>query len=105
MMKRKKPITPKARPKPQRRRPQPVWLTTWRRLLHRSTFASLEELLTFLEGEGLHNGEVPSPEAMRRGIAKVQRGKYYWHRARCTRVLQQHGKYEEVNKDDYELED
>src|SRR5947209_4132656 len=88
-------------PKP-RRKPALTWLTTWRRLLHRSTFGSLDELQTFLEEEGVHSGEIPTAEAFRRGIAKQHRGKFFWHLAKCTQLLKRHGKYEEVNKDDYD---
>ncbi len=87
-----------------KRRSKPTWLTTWRRLLHRSTFDTLEELLAFLEELGIHNGEIPSAEAFRRGIAKSHRGKFFWHRAKCTQLLRSHDKYVETNKDDYDLE-
>jgi hypothetical protein len=107
MMKRK----PRERKRPtrpslqRRRKPALTWLTTWRRLLHRSTFGNLDELQAFLEEEGVHSGEVPTAEAFRRGIAKQHRGKFFWHLAKCTQLLKRHGKYEEINKDDYEVED
>jgi hypothetical protein len=90
-----------------RKRPgkrKPTWLTTWRRLLHRSTFDSLDELQAFLEGLDLHSGEIPTAEAFRRGIAKSHRGKFFWHLGKCTQLLRSHRKYVEINKDDYEVE-
>lgn len=71
-------------------RPQMKWLTTWRRLLRASTFANLDELQAFLEQQGVHNGEIPTAEAFRRGIAKQHRGKFYWNLAKCTRLLRTH---------------
>ena len=71
-------------------RPQNRWLTTWRRLLRTSTFANLDELQAFLEQQGVHNGEIPTAEAFRRGIAKQHRGKFYWNLAKCTRLLRSH---------------
>ncbi len=71
-------------------RPQNRWLTTWRRLLRASTFANLDELQAFLEQQGVHNGEIPTAEAFRRGIAKQHRGKFYWNLAKCTRLLRVH---------------
>ena len=73
-------------------RPQAKWLTTWRRLLRRSTFGTLAELQAFLEEQGVHNGEIPTPEAFRRGIAKQHRGKFYWNLAKCTRLLRAHNR-------------
>jgi hypothetical protein len=72
------------------KRPQPKWLTTWRRLLRTTTFKNLDELQAFLEGLGLHNGEIPTQEAFRRGIAKSHRGKFFWNLAKCTRLLRSH---------------
>jgi hypothetical protein len=66
------------------------WLTTWRRLLRTSTFASLDELQAFLEQLGVHNGDIPTAEAFRRGIARHHRGKFYWNLAKCTRLLRAH---------------
>jgi hypothetical protein len=60
----------------QPQRPQSNWLTTWRRLLRTSTFTTLDELQAFLEAQGLHNGDIPTREAFRRGIAKSHRGKF-----------------------------
>src|SRR5690242_1203207 len=103
-LKRRKPMLKPRRPPElkRRRKPAVTWLTTWRRLLHRSTFDNLDELQAFLEEEGVHSGEVPTAEAFRRGIAKQHRGKFFWHLARCTQLLKRHGKYEEINKDDYD---
>lgn len=74
---------------------KPTWITTWRRLLHSSTFDNLDELRDFLEGLGLHNGEVPTPEAFRQGIAKCQKKKFFWHWKRCTSLLKRHDKLSE----------
>jgi hypothetical protein len=73
-------------------RPHTKWLTTWRRLLRSTTFKDLDELQAFLEGLGLHNGEIPTQEAFRRGIAKSHRGKFFWNLAKCTRLLRSHDK-------------
>ncbi len=77
---------------PRPARPQPKWLTTWRRLLRASTFDTLDELQTFLEGLGLHNGDIPTQEAFRRGIAKFHRGKFFWNLGKCTRLLRAHNR-------------
>jgi hypothetical protein len=73
-------------------RPQPTWLTTWRRLLRLSTFRTLDELQTFLEEQGVHNGDIPTQEAFRRGIARSHRGKFFWHLVKCTRLLRAHNR-------------
>jgi len=73
-------------------RPQSKWLTTWRRLLCASTFDSLDELQAFLEELELHNGDIPTSEAFRRGIAKSHRGKFFWNLGKCTRLLRAHAK-------------
>jgi hypothetical protein len=73
-------------------RPPSKWLTTWRRLLCESTFDNLDELQAFLEELELHNGDIPTKEAFRRGIAKSHRGKFFWNLGKCTRLLRAHAK-------------
>jgi len=73
-------------------RPRTQWLTTWRRLLCESTFDNLDELQAFLEELGLHNGDIPTKEAFRRGLAKSHRHKFYWNLTKCTRLLRSHAK-------------
>jgi hypothetical protein len=80
------------KPKPGKARPQPTWLTTWRRLLRRCTFRTLDELQMFLEEQGVHNGDIPTQEAFRRGIAKSHRGKFFWNLTKCTRLLRSHNR-------------
>ena len=73
-------------------RPRTQWLTTWRRLLCESTFDNIDELQAFLEALGLHNGDIPTKEAFRRGLAKAHRHKFYWNLTKCTRLLRAHAK-------------
>lgn len=76
-----------------RREPQvSAWLSTWRRLLSETTFATLDELGTFLHEQGLHTGDIPSAEAFRLGIARNHKGKFFWHHAKCVRFLRRHDK-------------
>jgi hypothetical protein len=73
-------------------RPRTQWLTTWRRRLCESTFDNIDELQAFLEELGLHNGDIPTKEAFRRGIAKSHRHKFFWNLTKCTRLLRAHAK-------------
>jgi hypothetical protein len=90
LRKRKEPPRRKAPAKPTK--PKMTWMTTYRWLLRYSTFATLDELQDFLEGLGLHEGDVPTSEAFRRGLAKSHCGKFFWHHGKCTRLLKDHDK-------------